>query len=85
MQKKISIFYQHDAMDCGPTCLKMIAAFYGKMYSIEVLRNKSMITREGVSLLVISEAAENIGFRTTGVKVSFEDLKEAPCIVYIFR
>ena len=65
-------FYnQHDAMDCGPTCLRMIAAFYGRIYSLENLREKSLITSEGTSLLGISEAAENIGFRTTGVKVSF--------------
>ena len=71
-------------MDCGPTCLRMIAAYYGRIYSLEYLREKSQITRDGVLMLGISEAAENIGFRTTGVKVSFEDLKEAtfPCIVH---
>ena len=78
-------FYnQHDAMDCGPTCLRMIAAHFGRIYSLENLREKSLLTREGTSLLGISEAAENIGFRTTGVKVSFDDLKGAsfPCIVH---
>lgn len=78
-------FYnQHDAMDCGPTCLRMIAAFYGRIYSLENLREKSLITSEGTSLLGISEAAENIGFRTTGVKVSFDELGKAPmpCIVH---
>jgi ATP-binding cassette subfamily B protein len=56
----------------------MIAAYYGRNYSLEGLRNKSNITREGVSVLGISEAAEKLGFRTMGVKVPFEDLKEAP-------
>jgi ATP-binding cassette subfamily B protein len=71
-------------MDCGPTCLRMVAAHYGRVFSLEGLREKSLITREGVSMLGISEAAEHIGFRTTGVKVSFEDLCEAPlpCIVH---
>jgi ATP-binding cassette subfamily B protein len=54
-------FIQHDAMDCGPTCLRMIAAHYGRIYSLEGLREKSHISREGVSMLGISEAAENIG------------------------
>ena len=78
------IYTQHDAMDCGPTCLRMIAAHYGRIYSLESLRGKSLITREGTSMLGISEAAESIGFRTTGVKVSFDDLCEAPlpCIVH---
>ncbi len=81
---KFPHYSQHDAMDCGPTCLRMVAAHYGRIYSLENLREKSLITREGTSMLGISEAAENIGFRTTGVKVSFEELKTAPlpCIVH---
>lgn len=72
-------------MDCGPTCLRMIAAFYGKHYSLERLREKSFITRLGVSMLGISEAAEKIGFRTMGVQISFQQLLEdapLPCIVH---
>ena len=77
-------FTQHDVMDCGPTCLRMVAAFHGKRYSLEGLREKSFITREGVSMLGISEAAEKIGFRSICVQVGFEKLKEAPlpCIIH---
>ncbi|MBN2892395.1 MAG: peptidase domain-containing ABC transporter [Bacteroidales bacterium] len=72
-------YKQLDAMDCGPTCLRMVAKHHGKSYSLENLRQKSKITREGVSLLGISEAAEAIGMRTMGVKITFEQLeKEAP-------
>ena len=63
-------------MDCGPTCLRIIAKHYGKQYSLQSLREKSYITREGVSLLGISDAAENIGFRTLAAKIPFEKLKE---------
>ena len=72
-------------MDCGPTCLRMIAQHYGRKYSLESLRRNSGINREGVSLLGISEAAENIGFRTVGAKLSWEQIStEAPlpCIVH---
>lgn len=81
---KFPFYPQHDAMDCGPTCLRMIAAHYGRNYSLEGLREKSHFTREGVSLLGISEAAEKLGLRSVGVFVSFEELKEAPlpCIVH---
>ena len=44
-------------MDCGPTCLRMVAKYYGKTYSLQALRQKSHITREGVSILGISDAA----------------------------
>ena len=72
-------------MDCGPTCLKMIAKYHGKLFSLNELRTKSFITREGVSLLGISEAAEAIGFRTMGVKLPFEKMvvdAPLPCIVH---
>lgn len=72
-------------MDCGPTCLRMIAKYYGKSYSLQALRDKCHITREGVSMLGISNAAESIGFRTTGVKLTWNQLKEEmplPCIIH---
>ena len=77
-------YIQHDAMDCGPTCLRMVAAYYGKRYSLEGLREKSFITREGVSMLGINEAAEKIGFRSICVQVGYEKLQEAPlpCIIH---
>lgn len=71
-------------MDCGPACLRMIASFHGKEYTLQDLRNRSYIDREGVSLQGISEAAESIGYRTMGVKIPFEakpgqpSLTEAP-------
>lgn len=61
-------------MDCGPACLRMIAMHYGKHFSAESLRHASGFSRQGVSLLGLSEAAEKIGFRTTGAKVTLEAL-----------
>lgn len=78
-------YNQLDAMDCGPSCLRMVAKYYGKSYSLQTLRERCFITREGVSMLGISDAAEYIGFRTMGVKISFKQLvKEAnlPCILH---
>lgn len=76
---------QPDAMDCGPACLKMVAAYYRKNFSIDSLRKKCYITKDGVSFLGLSEAADSLGFRTLGVKVSYELLEEnvpLPCIVH---
>jgi len=76
---------QPDAMDCGPACLKMVAAFYKKSFSLESIRKRCFITREGVSFLGLSEAADSLGFRTIGVKISFEMLTgnvPLPCIVH---
>ncbi len=72
-------------MDCGPSCLRMIAKHYGKTYSLQTLRDMCYITREGVSLLGISDAAEALGMRSTGVVADFESLENEvplPCIAY---
>ena len=85
MRKSFPSYTQLDVMDCGPTCLRMIAKHYGKHYTLETLRQHSFTTREGVSMLGISDAAEHIGFRTTGVMISFEQLVKdvsLPCIVH---
>ena len=78
-------YKQLDSMDCGPTCLRMIARHYGRSYSLQNLRERCHITREGVSMLGISDAAESIGFRATGVKITWEQLRDEmplPCIVH---
>ena len=78
-------YTQLDSMDCGPTCLRIIAAFYGRHYSLQNLRERCHITREGVSLLGISDAAESIGLRSVGVKLTWQQLRDEanfPCIVH---
>ena len=71
---KFPFYNQLDAMDCGPTCLRMVAKFYGKTFSVQSLRAKSSITREGVSLLGISDAADSIGLKNVGIRLSYEKL-----------
>ena len=79
MQHKFKYFRQLDFMDCGPTCLKMVASFYGKDYSLDFLRANCYITRSGVSLQGISEGAEKIGFKSMKVKIAYQQLvEEAP-------
>ena len=78
-------YQQLDEMDCGSTSLRMIAKYYGKEYSAEMLRQHCHITRNGVSMLGISEAAEYLGFRTLGVKITMEQLAHdasLPCILH---
>ena len=61
-------------MDCGPTCLRMVAKYYGCSVCLDYLRNKSEYGKEGVSLLGLADAAEGIGLKTVGAKLSFEQL-----------
>lgn len=83
--KSFPHYKQLDKMDCGPACLRMIAKFYGKHYSLQTLREHSYISREGVSLMGLCDAAESIGFRTTGLRITLEQLESdvpLPCILY---
>jgi len=78
-------FYkQTEGKDCGPTCLKIIAKHYGKSLNIQILRQLSETTRSGSNLLYLSEAAEQIGFRTLGIKLNANKLEEAtfPCVLH---
>jgi ATP-binding cassette subfamily B protein len=84
--RHITFSPQRDQMDCGPACLSMIASAYGKQYPVEYLRDECFLTREGVSLLGITEAAQKIGFETLSAKLSIEKLREncdyLPCILH---
>ena len=79
-------FYkQLDASDCGATCLRMVARYHGRHYSLDYLRDLSYLDREGASLMGMADAAEKIGFRTLGVKTGFGRLQSElplPCIAH---
>lgn len=82
---KFTFYKQADQMDCGATCLRMIAKHFGRNYSLHDLRHATQTTREGANFLGLSDAAEKIGFRTLGVKLAFERLVNDapfPCIAH---
>jgi ATP-binding cassette subfamily B protein len=90
MPRSIPFYQQLDQMDCGPTCLRMVAKYYGKSFSLQFLRERSFITRSGVSIEGIMKAAEYIGMRAMAVKVPFMSKEQGsslldapfPCIVH---
>lgn len=82
---RFPISRQPGAMDCGATCLKMIAEFYGKKFSINFFKKKTQVSKEGVSFASIIEAAESLGLRSTAAKLDLDAIKEhnfMPCIVH---
>jgi len=76
MFKKFPFYRQLDAMDCGPSCLRMIADHHGRKYTLQYLREHSYLDREGVSLRGIIEAAETIGMTTMAIKLPFQGESE---------
>jgi ATP-binding cassette subfamily B protein len=83
---KFPIERQLDVMDCGPSCLKMISKYFGKFYSLQYLREKCGLTKEGVSFSGLSYAAEQIGLKTLSIKCDINDLifkVPLPAIVHL--
>ena len=83
--KKYPSYTQFDAMDCGAISLRMVSKFYGRSYPASLLRERCHTSREGVKMLAISDAAESIGFRTKGAKLTFQQLCEdipLPAIIH---
>ena len=83
--KRFPLYTQHESSDCGPACLRMVAAYFGRNYSLGLLREKCYISRNGVSLLAVSEAAESLGFHTRGIKFTVKQLVtefSSPCILH---
>jgi ATP-binding cassette, subfamily B, bacterial len=81
MLNSFPLFRQRDAMDCGPTCLMMIARYYGKSYSLPFLREKCYLNRDGVSALGITEGAEYLGFRAMTVKIPYKSGTDGVCLL----
>lgn len=85
MLNNFPFYHQLDAMDCGATCLRMIARHFGRFYGLEYLRELTHIGKQGVSLLGISDAAEHIGLQSLAVKTTFDRLSSdipLPCIAH---
>jgi ATP-binding cassette subfamily B protein len=61
----------------------MVTKHYGKSYTLQSLRSKSYITKSGVSMLGISDAAESIGFRTRGYRLTWEQLRDEVPLQFI--
>lgn len=84
--KKFPFIKQPDSMECGATCLRMICQYYGKKYSAETAQQVCVVTRKGVSLLSMCDAAEYWGFRTVCGRIALDKMvsqRPFPCIVKI--
>lgn len=75
---------QHDSMQCGAACLRMLCQHYGKRYTLEYLSNACAATSEGVSLYGLMSVARQLGFDTQAVRATMDEISQAtlPCILH---
>lgn len=71
---RFPVDYQMDSQDCGPACIKIIAKYFGRFYSLQYLRDRCGITKQGVSLENLSAGAESLGLRTLAIKCTLDDI-----------
>lgn len=81
---KIPVFRQLESIDCGPTCIRIISAYYGKNYSLKYIKELCSITRSGVSILDIIDCCQKIGLYALSAKVTYQEISDMPlpAIVY---
>lgn len=81
---KFPITFQHDSMQCGVACLKMVCKYFGREYSLDFLSKVCSVTTEGVSMLGLNGAANEIGFHALCARVAITELKDGmlPCILH---
>lgn len=83
--KKFPSYKQLDPKDCGPTCLKIIARYYGKYIDIQDIREKCGVNRSGVSFFDLGIAAENLGFKSIAYNLNVTELLriDLPCVLHV--
>jgi ATP-binding cassette subfamily B protein len=74
---KMKLTRQFDQMDCGPACVRMVADYYGKEYSLNYLRSLSHLSREGVSVAGVREALTEIGMKSVTFELTLEQLHDS--------
>lgn len=75
---------QLNLFDCGLTCIQIILKFYKLEFNIHMLRKLLKDAKSGASFLELAEISDDLGFKTRGVTLTLEKLREQqmPCIVH---
>ncbi|MFB9329248.1 peptidase domain-containing ABC transporter [Paenibacillus aurantiacus] len=77
-RKRYPALMQQNEMDCGPTCLTMVARYYGMKASVNRMRERCNVGVEGTSMLSLTETGESLGFETKGLKITAAQLADMP-------
>ncbi len=76
--RRIKSFQQLEHSDCGITCIRIVAHYYGKKVPLKMLRELCDVGRMGISLRDIMECTRKLGFRSEAVKIGLEDVERMP-------
>lgn len=72
-RKKFPFIKENFGYECGPRCLQMMFKYYGKDVDFDIIaRETEMSEIKGTSLLNLDTCAKNQGFKTLGIKVTYD-------------
>lgn len=83
--RKFPFYKQPDAMDCGPVCLKIITAYYGKTFPLSHFRKLCSIGKQGTTMANMIVASKALGFKTLAAELPYPQLLNKvalPCILH---
>ena len=75
---RITAYKQLEYSDCGITCIRIVAKYYGQEIPLKTLRTLCDTSRLGISLSDLINCAQKIGFDTYSVMVNAEDIYRMP-------
>lgn len=75
---KFPFYFQLEAKDCGPACIRMVAAYYGKKYSLHKLKEICNLSRQGATVLDVVECLKKNHFSASPITISLPELKRMP-------
>ena len=82
---RVPLYRQLESSDCGPACIRMVSAYYGKAYRMKTLKALCHLTRIGISIRDVVGCCEAIGFEAACVNVGRTEVRRMPlpAILYL--
>ncbi|WFB51271.1 peptidase domain-containing ABC transporter [Vibrio coralliilyticus] len=82
--RKIPLFYQSEAAECGLACVAMVAEYWGHKLNLTRLRSEMSVSLNGSTLNDLMKMAHKLDLSSRPLRVDIEALKTitTPCILH---
>ena len=81
---RFKLYQQLEMSDCGPACIQMVCAYYGKEHSLQSIKKEISVSRIGVTVGDVKRTCEKFGLFTLAVRGTVEQLSKisSPAILH---
>ncbi len=83
-RRRLPVFLQTEAAECGLASLGMIACFHGHRTDLAALRRRFTVSLKGATLAHLMQAAGRLGFAPRALRLELEELArlKTPCVLH---